>query len=54
MHHHLIFFMKLLKGFHFRTFDSMCREPKFYFKENVGASLNEKGVVDAQSNLDTL
>ena len=33
----------------------MCREePKFFFKENTGASLNEQGVVDAQKNLDTL
>lgn len=48
-------FYETTKGFHFRTFDSMCRElPKFYFKENVGASLNEKGVIDAQKNLDTL
>ena len=48
-------FYETTKGFHFRTFDSMCRElPKFYFKENIGSSLNEKGVVDAQKNLDTL
>ncbi len=48
-------FYETTKGFHFRTYDSMCREdPKFYFKENVGASLNEQGVTDAQKNLDTL
>ena len=33
----------------------MCREdPKFFFRENVGAQLNEVGVVDVQKNLDTL
>ena len=48
-------FYETTKGFHFRTFDSMCREePKFFFKENIGAQLNEVGVVDAQLNLDTL
>lgn len=48
-------FYETTKGFHFRTFDSMCREePKFYFKENVGAQLNDKGVVDVQLNLDTI
>ena len=48
-------FYETTKGFHFRTYDSMCREePKFYFKENVGSQLNEQGVVDAQMNLDTL
>jgi len=48
-------FYETTKGFHFRTYDSMCREePKFFFKENTGASLNEQGVVDAQKNLDTL
>ena len=31
-------FYETTKGYHFRTFDSMCREePKFYFKETVGA-----------------
>ena len=29
-------------------------DPKLFLKENVGASLNEKGVIDAQKNLDTL
>jgi len=48
-------FYETTKGFHFRTYDSMCREePKFNFKENVGSQLNEKGVVDVQLNLDTL
>ena len=48
-------FYETTKGFHFRTYDSMCREdPKLFLKENVGASLNEKGVIDAQKNLDTL
>jgi len=48
-------FYETTKGFHFRTYDSMCREePKFFFKENVGAQLNEKGVVDVQLNLDTI
>ena len=48
-------FYETTKGFHFRTYDSMCREdPKFFFRENVGAQLNEIGVVDVQKNLDTL
>ena len=48
-------FYETTKGFHFRTYDSMCREePKFHFKENVGSQLNEQNVVDVQLNLDTL
>ena len=48
-------FYETTKGFHFRTYDSMCREePKFFFKENVGSQLNPQGVVDPQMNLDTL
>lgn len=48
-------FYETTKGFHFRTYDSMCREePKFFFKENIGSQLNQKGVVDVQMNLDTL
>ena len=48
-------FYETTKGFHFRTYDSMCREePKFFFKENIGAQLNQRGVVDVQMNLDTL
>ncbi len=32
-------FYETTKGYHFRTFDSICREePKFQFKENIGAS----------------
>ena len=48
-------FYETTKGFHFRTYDSMCREePKFFFKENVGSQLNPQGVIDPQMNLDTL
>jgi len=48
-------FYETTKGYHFRTFDSMCREdPKFYFKENVGGQLDEKGVGNVQKELDTL
>ena len=48
-------FYETTKGYHFRTFDSMCREePKFQFKETVGAQLNAEGVVDVQSNLDNI
>jgi len=48
-------FYETTKGYHFRTFDSMCREePKFYFKENVAGQLDEKGVGNVQLELDTL
>jgi len=48
-------FYETTKGYHFRTFDSICREePKFQFKENIGAQLNDQGIVDVQSNLDTI
>ena len=48
-------FYETTKGYHFRTFDSMCREePKFHFKENIGAQLNAQGVVDVRANLDTI
>ena len=48
-------FYETTKGFHFRTFDSICREePKFSFKETVGAQLNEQGIVDVQSNMDNI
>ena len=48
-------FYETTKGYHFRTYDSMCREePKFYFRENVGGQLNEKGVGNVQLELDSL
>lgn len=48
-------FYETTKGYHFRTYDSMCREePKFYFKENIGGQLDEKGVGNVQLELDTL
>jgi len=48
-------FYETTKGYHFRTFDSICREePKFQFKENIGAQLNDQGIVDVQANLDTI
>ena len=48
-------FYETTKGFHFRTFDSICREePKFSFKETIGAQLNEQGIVDVQSNMDNI
>ena len=48
-------FYETTKGFHFRTFDSICREdPKFFFKENIGSQLNEQGVIDVRANLDTI
>ena len=48
-------FYETTKGYHFRTFDSICREePKFQFKENIGAQLNDQGIIDVQANLDTL
>jgi len=48
-------FYETTKGYHFRTYDSMCREePKFFFKENVGGQLDEKGVGNVQLELDTL
>ena len=48
-------FYETTKGFHFRTFDSICREePKFSFKETVGGVLNEQGIVDVQSNMDNI
>ena len=46
-------FYETTKGYHFRTFDSMCREePKFFFKENIGGQLDEKGVGNVQLELD--
>jgi len=48
-------FYETTKGYHFRTFDSMCKEePKFYFKENIAGQLDEKGVGNVQLELDTL
>ena len=48
-------FYETTKGYHFRTYDSLCREePKFYYKENVGATLDESGTISPQKNLDTL
>lgn len=48
-------FYETTKGYHFRTYDSMCKEePKFYFKENIGGQLDEKGVGNVQLELDTL
>lgn len=48
-------FYETTKGYHFRTFDSICREePKFQFKETMGNQLNEQGVVDVQATLDTI
>jgi len=39
-------FYETTKGYHFRTYDSLCREePKFYYKENVGATLDESGTI---------
>ena len=33
----------------------MCREePKFYFKETVGAVLDERGTINPQQNLDNI
>ena len=48
-------FYETTKGYHFRTYDSMCREePKFFFKENVGGQLDEKGVGNVQLELDSI
>ena len=48
-------FYETTKGYHFRTFDSLCREePKFYFKETVGAVLDERGTINPQQNLDNI
>ena len=48
-------FYETTKGYHFRTYDSMCKEePKFFFKENIGGQLDEKGVGNVQLELDTL
>ena len=48
-------FYETTKGYHFRTFDSLCREePKFFFKQTVGAVLDERGTINPQQNLDNI
>ena len=48
-------FFETTKGYHFRTFDGLCKEPiKFYFREHIGSELNESKATDAKLSMETL
>ena len=48
-------FYETTKGYHFRTFDGLCKEPiKFYFREHIGSELNESKATDAKLTMETL
>ena len=48
-------FFETTKGYHFRTFDGLCKEPiKFYFREHIGSELNESKATDAKLTMETL
>lgn len=48
-------FYETTKGFHFRSIDGLCsQEPKFYYKENIPNQLDDKGVVNPATNMQTI
>ena len=48
-------FYETTKGFHMRSVDGLCsQEPIYYYKENVPNQLDDKGVINAATNLQTI